>query len=191
LCEHRRGLIPFDLLCDAWLGLLYAYLARERVRRDGIFCQPPFALVGTFALIIVVPAALYVHLVHPAWSWLYLIDPKRIPGLAIVSVVFLHIGALGAAYYATGRYLRSGRERDRRIQVGLLVGAASIAVVFVLLRRRLLYYGTFGDFHSGRSLPVSEVKLGLVLVAMLVGILVAAGFVSWELWRDGRRVPTR
>lgn len=179
------------MFCDAWLGLLFSYLARERVRRDGIFCQPPFALVGTFVLFIVIPSALYVHLVHPAWSWLYLVNPKRIPTLAIVSILFLHAGAMVAAYYGTGRYLRGGRERDRRVGIGLLTGAALIGLTFVLLRRRLLYYGSFDDFRNGLALPVSEVKLGYVLVAMLVGVLVAAGFVSWELWRDGRRVPTR
>ena len=147
-------------------------------------------MVGLFAVIILCPATAYLYLAHPDWSWLYLVDPGRVPRLAVIPVVSAAAAALTGGYYGAARLLRE--VRDRRVVPALLGGVGvTVALAGFLLRGRLLAYGSYGDYHAGRALPLSEVKLGYVLVALLVGTGAAAAFVGWELWRDARRVTAR
>ncbi len=140
--------------------------------------------------IILCPSAAYLYLAYPDWSWLYVVDPGRVPRLAVVPVVAARAGALAGGYYGAARILREAR--DRRTLPAVLGGVAALAVLTgFLVRGRLLRYGSYGDWHAGRSLPLSEVKLGYVLVAVLVGTAAAAGFVALELWRDARRAAAR
>ena len=112
------------------------------------------------------------------------------PRLAVVPVVASGIGALAGGYYAAARILREAR--DRRILPAALAGVAALAALLGFLARgRLLRYGSYGEYHAGKALPLSEVKLGYVLVAVIVGTVAAAAFVAYELWRDARRAATR
>ena len=112
------------------------------------------------------------------------------PRLAVVPVVAAGIAALAAGYYGAARLVREAR--DRRILPAALAGIGMVTLLLGFLARgRLLRYGSYLDYHAGRALPLSEVKLGYVLVAVLVGTVAAAAFVAWELWRDARRATAR
>jgi len=37
------------------------------------------AAVLVFEAIVFWPVALYFYFIHPAWSWLYVVDPRRLP----------------------------------------------------------------------------------------------------------------
>ena len=41
------------------------------------------------AAVVLAPITLYLYLAHPGWSWMYLVDPATIPGMAIVPLVVL------------------------------------------------------------------------------------------------------
>jgi hypothetical protein len=158
------------------------------VRADGPFASPAFSLVLLFAGIIVVPAALYLYVAHPAWAWLYLVDPAAVPALALVPLLVLHGGALILAWYAAARLLRSQKERAVRYAIA---GALVVVLGALLLRARLLHYGTYRDYRDGSALPIMDVKLGYALVALFIGGGTSAGFVALELLRDARRVRAR
>jgi hypothetical protein len=146
--------------------------------------------VALFAAIILGPSTAYLYLAHPDWSWLYLVDPDRVPRLAVVPIVAAGIGALAGGYYGAARVMRE--VRDRRVLPAALAGVAVVTLLLAFLARgRLLRYGSYLDFHAGRALPLSEVKLGYVLVAVMVGTVAAAAFVALELWRDARRATAR
>jgi hypothetical protein len=181
--------VPIDLVILLWLGATFGYCARERVRVDGLWAQPSLALVGTFLLMVVVPVGFYLYLVHPSWSWLYLIDPERLPALVVVPMVAVHALVLVGAYALGGRLVRAGR--DVALRWAIAVSPALILLVVILLRERLFRYGSYGEFHQGLALPLFSVKLGYVLVAVVAGGLAAAVFVAWELTQDGRRAATR
>ena len=159
------------------------------MRADGVFASPAFPLVAIFIAVVLTPISLYLYLAHPAWSWMYLVDPDDVPGLAIVPLLVLHGGFVVAGWYLAGRLIRTGREKQARY--GLL-GAALVLLVATLLGwRRLGHYGSYGDFHGGRAFDIFDVKLGYVLVGLAIGIGAAAGYVALELARDSRRVRTR
>ena len=168
------------------MGFAFGYCARQRIRSDGIWAQPVVSIVGVFVGVALVPATLYLYSAHAAWSWLYLIDPERTTGFALVSVLAACVGAVGGGFYGAGKLLQ--REKDRLV----LLVLAGIAVVLLLsaflLRERLFSYGSYADFHRGRALPLGAVKLGYVLIALLIGLVAAVSFVVWEILRDARRV---
>jgi hypothetical protein len=185
----RRRAILIALLVDLWLGGFFAWCARARLLAGGPWTQPSATVVALFGAIIVCPSTAYLYLVHPDWAWLYLVDPGRVPRLAVVPVVAAGAAALGAGYYGAARLLR---EADRRVLPAVLGGLGVLALLAgFLARERLGRYGSYVDWHAGRALPLAEVKLGYVLVAVVVGTGAAAGFVGWELWRDARRAMTR
>jgi hypothetical protein len=161
------------------------------VRAEGPFASPAFPLVASFIGVVLTPITLYLYLAHPAWSWMYLLDPSDIPGFAVISLLFAHGGALIAGWYAGARLIRAGKRQEQIATYALAAGALVLLVWLGLSWGRIGRYGTYGEFHDGRALALTEVKLGYVLVALTVGIAVAAGFVALELMRDSRRVRAR
>jgi hypothetical protein len=159
------------------------------VKADGPWSQPAISLVLLFLGIVVAPGTLYFYLVHPGWAWLYLVDPARMPRVAVIPVLAAHAGALVGGYYLAARLVRTGQELPLRI--GLASAVAVLALAALLLRNRLFRYGTYEQFKVGRALPLMEVKLGYVLIAVCVGAAAAASVVAIELVRDGRRAAAR
>ncbi len=190
LFSGRRPAILIALVLDLWLGGLFAWCARARIVTGGPWSQPSATLVALFGAIILCPTTAYLYLAHPDWSWMYLVDPARVPRLSVVPVVGAGAGALAGGYYGAARILREAR--DGRLLPALLGAVAALGLLAGFLARgRLMRFGSYGDVHAGRALPLAEVKLGYVLVAVIVGTTAAAGFVAWELWRDARRATAR
>ena len=159
------------------------------MRADGPFAAPAFMLVLSFIGIVLMPAGLYLYLAHPAWTWMYLVDPDEVPSLAVLPVLVAHGGAVVAGYYGGARLLRA--DRQRALLYGLGGGVAVLGLLMALLRNRLFSYGSYADWLGERTLDLMDVKLGYVLAALLPGTLAAAGFVALELFRDSRRVRAR
>jgi hypothetical protein len=173
-----------------WLGGFFAWCARARIRLAGPWAQPALLLVASFAAILVVPATAYLYLAHPDWSWLYWVDPGRVPPIAVVPVCAAALAALTLGWWGGGRLLV--RAADARVLPGALLGLLGLGVgAGFLVRARLGADGTFADFAAGRALPIFEVKLGYVLIAIAVGQAAAAAFLGWELVRDGRKAQVR
>lgn len=172
-----------------WLGTFFGFCARERVKADGPWSQPAISLVLLFLVMIIVPGALYFYLAHPSWSWLYLFNPAKMPRVAVFTVLVGHAGALVGGYTLAGRLVRAGQELPLRI--GLASAVAVIVLIALLLRGRLLHYGTYAQWKAGQALPLMSVKLGYVLIAVLIGAGAAAAVVAIELLRDGRRAMAR
>ncbi len=171
------------------VGLAFAVLARDRVRTDGPFALPAFYLVLMHAGGVVAPIALYFYAVHPAWSWLYAVDPATIPGLAILPLVVGHAAFEIGAFYVGALLLRA----DKRTAV--LYGAAALGLLALVLalvwRARLGLDTSYVGYQAGRGRELMEVELGW---ALLVSLLASAGsiaYVAIELMRDGRRVRAR
>ncbi len=161
------------------------------MRAEGPFASPAFPLVAIFVGVVLTPVTLYLYLAHPAWSWMYLVDPAGVPGLAMVSLLVAHGGTALGGWYAGARLVRAGKRTEQLAFYALAGGAALLLVAIALGWDRIGRYGTYGEFHGGRALAIMEVKLGYVLVALVAGVGTAAGYVALELLRDSRRVRAR
>jgi hypothetical protein len=138
---------------------------------------------------VIVPATLYLYLAHPAWSWMYLVDPATVPGLAVIPVLVVHGGMIVATWYIGGRLVRVDK---RRIVLYLAAGTGSFFVACgAILQARLRHYSSYDGYHAGDSLGLMKVKLGYVLVALVLGLGVSVAFVVLELLRDSRKVRAR
>ncbi len=160
------------------------------MRADGPFASPAFVLVLGFACVVVVPMTLYFHWAHSAWGWLYLVDPAKVPALAVVPVAVAHGGAVIGGWYLGARLLRADRRGAVRGMAA--AGAGILLLAAILLGGRLGRYGSYADHDAGEPLRgLMEVKLGWALIVVLLGFATAATYVWLELQRDSRRVRAR
>jgi hypothetical protein len=186
--RQTRG-IPLELLINLVLGLGFSWCGRDRIRADGPFSPPAFHLVATFAAILIGPITLYLYATHPAWSWMYLVDPDKLPGLLLLPVTIGQVVAVLVGWWVGALLLRARLKRVLAACAG--VGSVLALLVLFLGRGRLGTYGSFDDFTAGRSLDLMQVKLGYVLVAIGLGALASGVYLALQLLRDSRRVRAK
>jgi hypothetical protein len=181
--------VPIAVVAHVAVGLAFALCARERIRVDGPFAPPAFYLVLMHAVGVVAPIALYFYAAHPAWSWMYLIDPGGVSSLAILPLMVGHAVIVVAAYYAGALLIRA----DQKKVVGYAIGALAVAALIIIAvsSGRLGVSASYGDFRAHRGRDLMDVELGW---AVLVSLMASAGsitYILFELTRDGRRVRSR
>lgn len=164
-------------------------LGRERIRIDGPFAPPAFRLVTIFALVILVPMALYLYLAHSTWMWMYAVDPATVPSLLFFPLLVAHGGALIVGWLIGARLVVV--RRTKTAAYALIGGGVALAVATLVLWSRLGHYGTREEFEGGRALGLMEVKLGYVLITMILGLAAAATLVALQLARDSRRATSK
>ena len=178
--------VPFDLIFSVFVGLVFAACARVQFAGGGSPWGRELAAVLSFEAIIVWPVALYFYLVHPAWSWMYLIDPARLPWGVSVLVLLAYVatllggylGRLGAGADAQGegalRRARRHRRRARHLPHRRRAGASRTPA-------------RYDEYHAGHALTLGEGKLGWALAATATGVAIAIVLVGFTLWEQGKR----
>ncbi len=138
-----------------------------------------------YQVLVVTPALLYFGFVFPDWTWLYLVDPRRLPiGITILSVLATAAALLGG--YLIGWVLLRARRR-RELMAVVAVAAVALVVALTLLRERIGHAGSYAEFVAGRAARLGERTLGwslaLVSIALLAGLITSLRF----LVTQGRR----
>jgi hypothetical protein len=142
-----------------------------------------------FLGMILAPTTLYLYWAHPAWTWMYMVNPDSVPGVALLPLVVAHALTLGLAWYGGARLIERGKLKA--VGYAAAVGGVLVLVGSVVFWGRLGHYGSYEEYRQGRALDLLDVKLGFVLVAVVIGTLASAAFVAYELSRDSRRVRSR
>ena len=131
------------------------------------------------------PAIAYLGAVHPAWSWLYLVEPSRLP-VGTLALAIVGAAAATAAGYLSGWALIKARRL--RELVGLMgVVAVGLVVTAVVVRARLAQAGTFGEWVAHEPAPLGARKLGLALAVVDLGLVAGLGIAISYLLEEGRR----
>src|SRR6185503_1719117 len=102
---RAEAAIPVVALVNLLFGIGFALVARDRIKADGPFAAPAFQLVALHAAAVVAPIALYFYAVHPAWSWMYWINPRRLAGVAVLPLMVGHAGIVIGGWYGAGLLL--------------------------------------------------------------------------------------
>jgi hypothetical protein len=181
--------IPVVALVNLLFGIGFALVARDRVRADGPFASPAFALVTLHAAAVVAPVALYFYAVHPAWAWMYWLDPSRLAKVAILPLMVGHAALVIGGWYGASILIRKG------YQGALLYAAGAVALVLLVLFvagiHRLSTAAEYQAFQEGQGVSLFAVQLGWAFLVSLLALFGSAIYVSIELGRDGRRVRAR
>jgi hypothetical protein len=170
-------------------GIAFAWIARDRIRADGPFAPQAFLLVALHAGMIVAPLALYFYLVHPEWAWLYLVDPAKLSGLAVLPLVVGHAGLVGAGWYLAAYLIRTDRKKP------LLYTAAGTTLVTLIVIAisfgRLSHAATYPGWQLGAKVGLFDVELGYSVTVGMLGLAGSIAYVAVALVRDRRRVRAR
>jgi hypothetical protein len=181
--------IPVVALVNLLFGIGFALIARDRIKADGPFATPAFPLVVLHAGAVVAPVALYFYAVHPAWAWMYWVDPRKLSGVAVLPLMVGHAGLVLGAWYGSSILIRKG------LQGALFyVAGAFVLILFVVVGAGFHRLSTAADYpgyaaHGGSSL--FAVQLGWAFVVSLLALFGSAVYVAIELGRDSRRVQLR
>jgi hypothetical protein len=181
--------IPVVALVNLLFGIGFALIARDRIRADGPFAEPSFQLVVLHAAAVVAPIALYFYAVHPAWSWMYWVNPQRLAGVVVLPLMVGHAGLVIGGWYGASFLLRRGH------QATLIYIAAAIAVALLGLIvsgiHRLSTAADYLGWQTQQGVPLFAVQLGWAFLVSLLALCGSGVYVAIELARDGRRVRAR
>lgn len=181
--------IPVVALVNLLFGIGFALVARDRIRADGPFAAPAFPLVALHAATVVAPIALYFYAVHPAWAWMYWVNPSKLGGVAVLPLMVGHAALVFGGWYVAALLIRKGLQGALFYAGGALALALLILIVGGISR-----ISTAADYpgwqaHKGTSL--FNVQLGWAFMVSLLALFGSAIYIAIELGRDGRRVRSR
>jgi len=177
--------VPFDLIFSVFVGLVFAACARVQFANGSSPWGRELAAVLSFEAIIVWPVALYFYLVHPAWSWMYLIDPARLPWGILALVLLAYVATLLGGYLAGWALVKMQREK---LLFGAIAAIGVALIVFLIAARgRISHAGSYEEYHAGHALDLGEGKLGWALAATATGVAIAIVLVGFTLWEQGKR----
>ena len=184
-----EAVIPVVALVNLLFGIGFALIARDRIRADGPFAAPAFQLVALHAAAVAAPIALYFYAVHPAWSWMYLFNPRRLAGVAVLPLMVGHAALVVSGWYGAGLLLRRG------YQGALLYVAGALALILLVMVvagiHRLSTATDYLGWQTGQGTSLFAVQLGWAFAVSLLALFGSAIYVAIELGRDSRRVQTR
>jgi len=187
-CARRRA-IPVVALVNLLFGIGFALIARERIRADGPFASPAFPLVSLHAAAVVAPIALYFYAVHPAWSWMYWLDPRKLSGIAVLPLMVGHATLVIGGWYIAAMLLRRG------FQNAILYAGGVLTIILLVLvgvsMDRLSTAADYAGWEAHQGISLFAVQLGFAFVVSLLALFGSAVYVAIELGRDGRRVRSR
>jgi hypothetical protein len=181
--------VPFVALVNLAFGIGFALIARDRIKADGPFATPAFHLVVMHAAAVVAPVALYFYAAHPAWAWMYWVDPDKISGLAVIPLMVGHAALVIGGWYVGAIMIRHNAAGALLYIAGAL--ALMILVIVVLGSDRLATATDYVGYPKGAGVGLLQVKLGFAFVVALLALFGSAVYVAIELGRDGRRVRAR
>jgi hypothetical protein len=181
--------MPLACLFHLGLGLAFALAARGRIRVDGAYASPAFSVSLAHVGLVVAPLGVYFYLAQPAWTWLYWLDPARIPRLAAVPLVAAHAGLVIAGWHLGAQLVR----RDRtRLAVWIAIGiGVALVVAAALALPRLATAASYAGYHRGERRGLMSVELGWAVLVSLLATAITAGYTAFELSRDSRRARSR
>lgn len=137
----------------------------------------------------VAPVALYFYAVHPAWAWMYWVDPSRLAAVFVLPLMVGHAGLVLGGWYLSSLLVRRG------LPGALLYVAGAIALLALGLVAanisRLMTAADFPGYRQKTGVSLFNVQLGWAFVVSLLAMFGSAVYVAIELGRDGRRVRAR
>ena len=176
-------------LINLLFGIGFALIARDRIKADGPFAAPAFHLVVLHAGAVVAPVALYFYAVHPAWAWMYWVDPSKLAAVFVLPLMVGHAALVIGGWYISSLLIRKGLQGALMYVAGAI--ALFLLVLVVVSINRLSTASDYPGYEAKKGVSLLSVQLGWAFVVSLLALFGSAIYVAIELGRDGRRVRSR
>jgi len=176
-------------LVNLLFGIGFALIARDRLKADGPFASPAFHLVALHAAAVVAPIALYFYAVHPAWAWMYWVDPAKLAGVFVLPLMVGHAALVIGGWYVSSWLIRKGYQGALMYVAGAIT--LFLFVLIVLTIGRLVTAADYIGYEKHKGASLLNVRLGWAFVVALLSMFGSGVYVAIELARDGRRVRAR
>lgn len=138
---------------------------------------------------VVAPIALYFYAVHPAWAWMYWVDPVKLSAVFVLPLMVGHAALVVGGWYVSALLIRKG------LQGALIYAAGAIAlfllVLVVVCINRLATAADYLGYGAHKGVSLFAVQLGWAFIVSLLALFGSAIYLAIELGRDGRRVRAR
>jgi hypothetical protein len=138
---------------------------------------------------VVAPIALYFYAVHPAWAWMYWVDPSKLATIFVLPLMVGHAALVIGGWYISSLLIRKG------LQGALMYVAGAIALFLLVLVvvgiNRLSTAADYPGYAVHKGVSLLSVQLGWAFIVSLLALFGSAIYVAIELGRDGRRVRSR
>ena len=141
------------------------------------------------AAAVVAPVALYFYAVHPAWAWMYWVDPAKLATVFVLPLMVGHAALVVGAWYVSSIFIRKNLGGALFYIGGAL--ALTLLVMVVGGMGRLARATDYAGFPRGEGAPLFSVRLGWAFVVSMLALFGSAIYIAIELGRDGRRVRAR
>ncbi len=175
---------PLAPLLGFLLGVAFAWCAAEEGAGQGIASRS-LVVVSLFSLLTFAPISAYFLALAPDWSYAYLVDSQRLPGVVDPSLVLLDAASVPIGFAAS---LRIARAKRPAALLRLASPPAILMLGFLLIAfPRLGKNATYAQYHG--DFGVRSVAGSPLGYAMLWMTLVLVGAVAWTgtwLWRNAR-----
>jgi hypothetical protein len=179
--------IPGYIVINLLVGASVAFSARIQIRtlQRPIFQNRYFTALMLLEAMILVPAGIYYCGFYPDWSWMYLIDTQSTAaGVSVMAVTAYPIAATMG--YLVGYFSARGNS-DWVTIMFVLFGVAGIVGLFFVASDKLLWLGSFEQYHRAVGLQslASTSLLPSVIITWL-GTLTAWSYLVYCFAREGR-----
>ncbi|MBW2276093.1 MAG: hypothetical protein JRF63_01295 [Deltaproteobacteria bacterium] len=179
--------IPGYIVINLLVGASVAFSARIQIRtlQRPIFHNRYFSALMLLEAMILLPAGIYFCGFYPDWSWMYLVETQAAtPGVSVMAVAAYPIAATMG--YLVGYFSARGNS-DWVTVMFVLFGVAGIVGLFLVASDKLLWLGSFEQYHRAVGLQ-SLVSSSLLPSAVLtwLGTLTAWGYLVFCFAREGR-----
>src|SRR5690606_4753024 len=133
-------------------------------------------LVMLHAAAVVAPIALYFYAVHPAWAWMYWVDPSRLSAVFVLPLMVGHAGLVFVGWYISSLLIRKG------LQGALLYAAGAISlfllVLVVVSIGRLATAADYLGYRAKTGVSLFNVQLGWAFIVSLLALFGSAIYVA-------------
>lgn len=168
--------LPFAPILAALVGVVFALLGRDEVRRttSAPSATRAFLVLTIVSFALLAPATGYFLAFYPDWAWAYLVPGSRVPSAIDLIACVLAASLAPATFVWTASALRRHAVRELVRGAGALVIVLAIAVA--MLGPRLTVAGTFVQYREGYDLQsTSGTSLGVSI--LWIDACLAAGLI--------------